>query len=94
MDKRGVVKEIKKKKAFIFDMDGTIIDLEELNYKGYAGTINKFFKIRLNNNDYQKYFSGTRTAEAFDGFLKNKGIANYDVDELISDFREGKRYNL
>jgi beta-phosphoglucomutase len=94
MNKAKLQNQLKTKKAFIFDMDGTIIDLEELNHKGYAETIKKFFNITLNNDDYQKYFSGTRTAEAFDGFLKSKQINDYDVNKLISDFREGKRYNL
>lgn len=94
MDKRRFEEKLSNVKAFIFDMDGTIIDLEELNHKGYTDTIYKYFKIKLGNDDYQKYFSGTRTAEAFEGFLKNKKIYDYGVDELISDFRKSKRYNL
>ncbi len=94
MSRDTLIKQLNKKKAFIFDMDGTIIDLEELNHKGYADTIKKSFDIELTNEDYQKYFSGTRTADAFNGFLKSKSVSDYEVEELIKDFRDGKRYNL
>lgn len=94
MNEKNLKSSIIGKKAFIFDMDGTILDLEGLNFKGYGATVKKFFGLELDNKDYQKYFSGTRTAEAFGGYLKSKGKKNYDVDELISDFRKNKRYQL
>ncbi|MBN2100428.1 HAD family phosphatase [Candidatus Dojkabacteria bacterium] len=90
----GIKEEIRRKKAFIFDMDGTIVDLEQLNYRGYADTLKKFFNIDLSNDDYQRFFSGKRTKEGFDGVLADRKVSEYDVDELISDFRKGKRYNL
>ena len=86
--------ELKTKQCFIFDMDGTLVNLEELNKKGYQLTIKKFFDIELSHDDYQKYFSGTRTAEAFNGYLKSKNISDYNVDELIKDFRTIKEYEL
>ncbi|MDD3648221.1 MAG: HAD family phosphatase [Candidatus Dojkabacteria bacterium] len=85
---------LKTKEAFIFDMDGTILDLEDLNFKGYASTVKKFFDLDLDNHNYQKYFSGTRTAEAFCGYLDSQKKKDFDVDELINDFRRAKRKNL
>lgn len=85
---------LNKKQYFIFDMDGTLVDLEELNHKGYAVTVEEFFALTLTNEDYQKYFSGTRTAEAFHGFLQSKKVGEYDVDELIRHFRSIKRDKL
>lgn len=80
MDKNKFKEQIKSKRMFIFDMDGTILDLEELNHQSYLGTVKKFFWIDLGNDDYQKYFSGTRTAEAFDRFAKTEELLYLSCD--------------
>lgn len=85
---------LEEKQYFIFDMDGTIVDLENLNFEGYKGTIKKFYNMDLSEADYQKYFSGTKTALAFKSYLEIKGIVDIDVDVLIEDFRNMKRNNL
>lgn len=82
------------KQAFIFDMDGTIVDLEQLNYTGYKETLQKFFDIDLDWENYLKYFAGTRTAEALNSFLQAHNESNYDVDQLIKNFRDIKGENL
>ncbi len=85
------IKEIAlNKKLHIFDMDGTLVNLEELNRLSYSSTINRYFNITLSDNDYQNYFSGTKTAKAFDSYLQSKNLKNYIIDELIKDFRKRK----
>jgi beta-phosphoglucomutase-like phosphatase (HAD superfamily) len=85
------IKEItKSKKVHIFDMDGTLVNLEELNKYSYATTIEKYFKLKLSDNEYQAYFSGTKTAKGFELFIDSKRITDYKVDELVSDFRKRK----
>jgi len=89
------LKEIlKRKQCHIFDMDGTLVNLEKLNHSSYASTIEKYFKIDFSNGNYQKFFSGSKTADGFNSFLKSKNISDYDVDELIKDFRKKKNFNL
>lgn len=42
------IKEIlKKKKLHIFDMDGTLVNLEELNRTSYTQTVKKYFSLNL-----------------------------------------------
>jgi HAD superfamily hydrolase (TIGR01509 family) len=82
------------KKCFIFDMDGTLVNLEDLNHTSYSNTIKEYFNQEISNNDYQKYFSGTKTAKAFKGYLKSKKIDNFNTEKLIEHFRKQKRYNL
>ena len=89
-----MIQVLKDKECYIFDMDGTLIDLEKLNHNSYSNTINEFFGKEVTNDDYQKYFSGTRTAKAFEDFLKSKGIGEHNTDELINHFREMKEDNL
>ncbi len=87
-------KILKTKTAFIFDMDGTILDMENLNYSGYKETVKEFFNLELDNSKYQQYFSGSRTARGFKDFLQSNNITDYNVDKLIKAFREIKRTNL
>jgi len=82
------------KKCNIFDMDGTLVNLEELNQSSYASAIEKYFNMGLEPEDYQKYFSGTKTLRAFSDYLKSKSILKYDIHELVKAFRERKKYNL
>jgi HAD superfamily hydrolase (TIGR01509 family) len=75
-------------------MDGTLINLEELNHSSYSNTIKEYFNVEINNDEYQNFFSGTKTAKAFISYLESKGLKEYDVDELIKHFRKQKRHNL
>jgi len=83
--------EFKNTDCFIFDMDGTIVDLENLNKSGYSLTLKKFFGLELTSEEYQHFFSGTKTARAFESFCKSRDIEGFNVDELIADFRARKR---
>lgn len=85
---------LKKRKLHIFDMDGTLVNLEELNRTSYSQTVKKYFNLNLSPVDYQKYFSGTKTALAFDSYLQNNDVEDYSVDELIKDFRSKKEHSL
>lgn len=87
-------KILEKKKLHIFDMDGTLVNLEELNRTSYSKTVKKYFNLNLTSAEYQKYFSGTKTALAFDSYLQNKNVEEYSVDELIKNFRSKKDYSL
>jgi HAD superfamily hydrolase (TIGR01509 family) len=89
-----MIEQLREKSCFIFDMDGTLINLENLNHTSYSNTIKEYFDMEISNDEYQRYFSGTKTAKAFKGYLESKGIKEYDVDELIKHFRKQKRYNL
>lgn len=86
--------KMKTVQAIIFDMDGTLIDLENLNYSAYAKTVQEAYGLDLSKSEYHNFFSGTKTAYGFSTFLDSKEIKNYDVDALIRDFRTDKRWHL
>lgn len=85
---------INNKDCYIFDMDGTLINLEELNHNSYSNTINEFFKKEISNEEYQRYFSGTKTAKAFEDYIPSKAIKDFKTEELIKHFRKQKEFNL
>ena len=86
--------DLSAKKGFIFDMDGTLINLEALNIEGYERTVREMLGIELTAQLYQEHFSGTRTVEAFDSFLHAHEIENADIDQLVASFLSIKRDGL
>jgi HAD superfamily hydrolase (TIGR01509 family) len=75
--------------VYIFDLDGTLIDLEDLNFSAYAKALKERIELDLSMEDYQKFFAGTKTAEAFDNYLKSQNTES-SVDDLIAYFRSIK----
>ncbi|MBD3329349.1 HAD-IA family hydrolase [Candidatus Dojkabacteria bacterium] len=85
------------KQAYIFDMDGTLVNLEELNFRSYSKTLKEKFGSRLSGSDYQKYFAGTRTSYAIEKYLIKKSGQNkndFDTAELTRQFRAKKGQEL
>ncbi len=89
-----IKENLKNRRLHIFDMDGTLVNLEVLNRTSYAQTIDKYFKLSLTHDEYLKYFSGTKTGLAFEFYLRSKNIGNYSLESLIKDFRIIKENSL
>lgn len=86
---------INSKNTFIFDMDGTLVNLELLNLNSFKDTVKLFFNHNLSSDEYQKYFSGVRTFESFSNFISEFNFdPQTDIHELILDFRKEKRHHL
>jgi beta-phosphoglucomutase len=92
----GITEILKQKKALILDMDGTMLDLESLNYEGYKKTVKSEFSIDLSAQDYQTYFAGTQTHKAFKSFLDGQEIESDtdSIDDLVKQFRNIKGQEL
>lgn len=89
-------REIKKKTVYIFDMDGTIVDLEELNYQGFRQASKRIIDLDVSRDDFNKYLSGTKTERGFTDVLKDRGIKpeNSLVEKLSQEFVEIKKEGL
>ena len=74
-------------KCVIFDMDGVIIDSEEIHKKAYYETFNTL-NIEVSDTLY-KSFTGSSTINAFQRLVAHFNLKN-DPKELVLDKR--KRY--
>lgn len=85
--------KIMQSETFIFDMDGTIVNLEHLNFSGYKDAIESETRLRFKFNDYKRYFAGTRISEAFKSYLKQNDLeaSKKLIEKLIKNFQTGKR---
>lgn len=75
-------------------MDGTIIDMEDLNFQSCAKVAEQYLSFDLDNDLYQKYFSGSRSVDGFDRLLKHIGNKELDPNMLSDEFRVHKREAL
>ena len=82
-----MIKIPKNIKCVIFDMDGVIIDSEELHKKAYYETFNAL-NVEVSNTLY-KSFTGSSTINAFQRLVAHFDLKN-NPEELVLDKR--KRY--
>ena len=58
--------------VLLFDLDNTLLDLEQLNFKSFAYVFKKYFNLDYTFSDYQKFSSGYKFPESFTNFLEYK----------------------
>jgi HAD superfamily hydrolase (TIGR01509 family) len=89
---------LKKKNAYFFDMDGTIINLEKAIHKTYHQIVKNQFDANLSFQDYKTYFAGTQTSKGFTQFVGAhpnipKNLTNADLQQLNELFNS-QIYNI
>ncbi|MBN1618785.1 HAD family phosphatase [Candidatus Dojkabacteria bacterium] len=86
---------LKNKKFFIFDLDGTLVDLEKLNFETFREVL-KPLSVNINIKDYIDLFAGRRSVDGFRSFLENNDINDQMVspEKLSNEFLKIKKYNL
>jgi len=73
-----------KVKAIIFDLDGVIIDSEDVHFEAFGETIADELGLALTGEEYQEFFAGRVDEEAFANYLKAKGL-NGDPHKLSEE---------
>jgi len=87
---KNIQKKLKQTDTLIFDMDGTLVDLENLNFTSFKKVVEEELGIKYTLKDYQTYMSGAGSHNGFNSFCSSKNIST-DVDVLITKFRGYKR---
>lgn len=82
---------IKDRKAFLFDFDGTLANLDKLNVDSFEIVLEEKFGIDFTRNDFMKYVSGRGSKDGIEMYLKSKGIEEYDIEKLSQQFSQAKR---
>ena len=79
---------IKERQAFLFDFDGTLVNLEKLNLDSFKKIFKDEYNLDFTKDDFMKYISGRGSKDGIAMYLDSLDISNYDVDKL------GKEYNV
>jgi HAD superfamily hydrolase (TIGR01509 family) len=86
--------KLQSAEAFVFDMDGTLVDLEKLNFESFASSIKKILYKYLTPKEYQLYFSGVGSEAGFHNYLKSINGPQDKFSSLLTSYRQYKRLNL
>lgn len=69
-------------KAIIFDLDGVVIDSEDVHFEAFGETIADELGIALSGEEYQEFFAGRVDEEGFSNYLRAKKAKNHDPKDL------------
>jgi HAD superfamily hydrolase (TIGR01509 family) len=86
----GLKAQIQKTKSYIFDMDGTLVDLENLNFTTFQRIIKKIFQNDFTQAEFQQYFSGAGSKNGFTKYCEAMGL-DYSVESLVTQYRAVKK---
>lgn len=75
---------LQSKECLIFDMDGTLIQTENLNYMIYKTVLKKLFNVLISQEDWKDFFSGRRLQDSIPQYLISIGLSS--IDFKVSDF--------
>lgn len=90
-----LVKELHKRKNFIFDMDGTLINIEDVNYKAFARVFGDELGQKFDNEMYQRDFSGKPSSQSLPQYIEENGLGGeYNPDDIVRKFKEFKLFEI
>lgn len=82
--------KVKDCKYILFDFDGTLVNLDELNVRSFKIVFSQF-NISFTTDDFMKYISGRGSVDGMREYLAAYEIFDYDPAKLNSDFDSTKR---
>lgn len=82
---------VKEREGFLFDFDGTLVNLDKLNLDSFKKVFKEEFNLEFTKDDFMKYISGRGSKDGISMYLDSQNIREYDVEELNKEFSSIKR---
>lgn len=73
---------VKRAKIFLFDFDGTLVNLDKLNVDSFQSVFKDMFGLEFTRDDFMKYISGKGSQNGLTEYLNIHGIVNFDPKEI------------
>lgn len=86
--------DFSKKNYYIFDLDGTIVDLEQLNFASFRDAIQELTGKVLRYDEYLTMFAGSGSRKGFERYFSAQGITTIDGYTAVKLYREKKEKAL
>lgn len=80
MDLKTCKERVNNTKGFLFDFDGTLVNLDKLNVDAFSIVFKKMFSLEFTREDFMKYISGRGSKN---GLIEYLGI--YDIKDFSSE---------
>ncbi|KUK67443.1 MAG: HAD-superfamily hydrolase [candidate division WS6 bacterium 36_33] len=82
---------IQERKAFLFDFDGTLVNLDKLNVDSFKILFKNEFDLEFTRDDFMSYVSGRGSKDGIKKYLGAKGIKEFNMEELNNQFSMKKK---
>jgi HAD superfamily hydrolase (TIGR01509 family) len=82
---------VQEMKAFLFDFDGTLVNLDKLNVDSFKILFKDEFNLEFTREDFMQFVSGKGSKDGIKNYLDTKGIKEFNVENLSNQFSIKKR---
>ena len=86
-----VKKKIENVRVFLFDFDGTLVNLDKLNVDGFAIVLKDMFNLEFTREDFMKYVSGKGAKGGLIQYLNERGFKDFSTKEIIHQYYVHKK---
>ena len=84
-------KKVRDAKGFLFDFDGTLVNLDQLNVDAFADIFKEMFNLDFTREDFMKYVSGRGAENGLREYLEVNGIKDFSSKEINMKFFKKKK---
>jgi len=82
---------VKNSRAFLFDFDGTLVNLDKLNVDAFALVFKEMFNLNFSREEFMKYISGRGSKNGLVEYLNRNGIEEFSPEEINNQFYTHKK---
>ncbi len=82
---------VRDAKAFLFDFDGTLVNLDKLNVDSFSIVFKEMFNLEFTREDFMKYISGRGSKNGLVEYLGVNGIKDFSAEEINTMFYKNKK---
>ena len=82
---------VRDTKAFLFDFDGTLVNLDKLNVDSFSIVFKEMFDLDFTREDFMKYISGRGSKNGLIEYLGVNGIEDFSAEEINTMFYKNKK---
>ncbi len=74
--------QVEQSKAFLFDFDGTLVNLDKLNVDAFHIVFKEMFNLDFTREDFMRYVSGRGSENGLREYLGVHGVVDFSVKDI------------